>query len=80
MSEYSAFGPISIEIRLKLKLVRLNSAAERLQHADAVVLADCGCSVGTECIEDADGKCLADELADVGFVGPAEGGYLVVGS
>src|SRR5512142_1281168 len=53
------------------------TSAEQL---GSVVLADGGRCAFAEGIEQADGVGLAGELPDVGLVGPAEGGYLVVGS
>jgi hypothetical protein len=45
----------------------------------AVVLPDSGQPVVAQGVEDADGVCLVGESGNLGFGGPAEGGYLVVG-
>ena len=42
------------------------------------MLADGGRGVPAERVEQADGVGLACELVDVGFIGPVEGGYLVL--
>ena len=45
----------------------------------AVVLADGWLGAAAEGVEESDGEGVADELANSCLVGPAEGGYLVVG-
>jgi hypothetical protein len=54
-------------------------SAASVEQVGSVVLADGGCGAFVEGVEEADGVGLAGELADVGLVGPVEGGCLVVG-
>jgi len=49
------------------------------EQVDSVVLADRGLRASAKGIEEPHSVGFAGELMDVGFVGPAEGGYLFVG-
>jgi len=59
---------------MRLRCVRSLSRAAR-----SVMLADGGHCAFAERVEEADGVGFAGEPLDVSLVGPAEGGYLVVG-
>jgi hypothetical protein len=50
-----------------------------VDEVGSVVLPDGGRGVLAQRVEEPHGVCLGGELADGGFVGPAEGGDLVVG-
>jgi hypothetical protein len=55
--------------------VRYSQLGEKV---DPIILADRGCSTFVEDIKEAHSVGFAGELVDVCFVGPVEGGYLVV--